>query len=286
MKTILVIDDNQDFREMLDYILSNEGYKVLVASDGKQGIAQARQERPDLILMDIMMPEHDGTEIAKYLRTIDKLASIPVVFLTGIVSNDHPEGGNVITINGHDFPMIPKIIDQSELLRRLNKFILKGDSNALRVLIIEDSPTDAHFIARSLEKSKRRAIEMNKATSLQSAEKCLKESPFDLMILDLGLPDSKKKDTLLWMLNQELPIVVITGDDDDATVGEAFRHGAQDYLVKGSFTDKEIIRCVLYAVERSVFKKELQFYKYNTERIIQDRLKEHLKMDKSVNPFN
>ncbi|MFH0754961.1 MAG: response regulator [Candidatus Omnitrophota bacterium] len=275
MKTILIIDDNQDFRDMVQYILKNEGYNVLAAADGKQGVLEARKEIPDLILMDVMMPGHGGQETAWYFKAIGKFSDIPIVFLTGVVSEDKPEGGNSITIEGNEYPMISKSVGKTELLRRINELLLKNDKSVLRVLVVEDSATDAHFIARSLEKSKRGPIKTQKAATLQEANKCLEESFFDVIVLDLGLPDSPKTNTLLWMIKQELPVIVITGDEDDATIGEAFRHGAQDYLVKGDFSDREIIRCVLFSIERNKFKNELYFYKKNIERIVQDRIKEH-----------
>ncbi len=80
-KTILIVDDEKDIIEMLKYNLEKEGYKVLTARDGKKALEQAKQ-LPDLILLDVMMPEMDGWEVCKYLKRDVKTAAIPVVFLT------------------------------------------------------------------------------------------------------------------------------------------------------------------------------------------------------------
>ena len=276
MKTILVIDDDLDFREMIRYVLSQEGFRVLVAPDGQQGVLEVKREKPDLILMDMMMPGHDGKETAGYLQSIGRFAGIPVVFLTGIVLPDKPEGSDTVDIEGQSYPMILKTVGREELVRRVKKYLVGADRKVLRVLLVEDSPTDAHLIARSLQKSARCCFEVHRVSMLQEAREYLKFNPVDVIVQDLALPDSAKKDTLLWMLRQELPVVVITGDEDEATVTEAFCHGAQDYLLKGDFSEREVVRCVMYAVERQMMKQENSLYKLNLERLVQERVREIL----------
>ena len=72
MKTILIIDDEDDIREILGYNLTKEGYKVLQASNGKDGIEMAQKNNPDLVLLDVMMPEMDGIEVCEQLRSDPK----------------------------------------------------------------------------------------------------------------------------------------------------------------------------------------------------------------------
>ncbi len=81
MKTILVVDDEQDIVRLLKYNLQKEGYAVLAARTGKQAIEQARQ-LPHLILLDVMMPEMDGLDVLKALRKDRTTAHIPIIFLT------------------------------------------------------------------------------------------------------------------------------------------------------------------------------------------------------------
>jgi DNA-binding response OmpR family regulator len=283
MKTILVIDDNQDFLEMVRYVLSQEGFRVFTASDGRQGVLQVHHERPDLILMDVMMPGHDGVETAGYLQAIGRFTGIPVVFLTGIVSEDGPEGGDTVRIDGREYPRIMKTVGQKELVLRVKGYLSDAQRKVLNVLVVEDSPTDAHLIVRSLEKSSRRTFNVARAASLHEAEEYCYANQVDVIVQDLALPDSQKKDTLLWMLKQQYPIVVITGDENEETVSEAFRHGAQDYLVKGDFSDREVVRCVMYAVERVMIRKELLLYKTNIERVVQERVNEILAAAKKIN---
>ncbi len=79
MNKILVVDDDKNLLEVLKYNLANEGYKVIVAEDGIRAIEAARQEKPDLVVLDIMMPGLDGLEVCRILR---KEMSVPILMLT------------------------------------------------------------------------------------------------------------------------------------------------------------------------------------------------------------
>jgi DNA-binding response OmpR family regulator len=81
-RKLLVIDDEQDLLDFLHKILTEEGYSVLTAPDGVQGISRARHEHPDLILLDLMMPQMDGWEVLRILKSLPETARTPVVVLT------------------------------------------------------------------------------------------------------------------------------------------------------------------------------------------------------------
>ncbi len=84
----LVIDDDPTISEMLAVVLGLEGYQVTVASDGHEGLAAARQQRPDVIVLDVMMPSLDGWAVADALREDPELRTIPIVFCTAKSSAD------------------------------------------------------------------------------------------------------------------------------------------------------------------------------------------------------
>ena len=79
---ILVVDDEPDILNLLDYNLKKAGFKVLSAKDGPEAIDTARLKKPDLILLDIMLPDMEGTEVLKRLKTYDATRHIPVIMLT------------------------------------------------------------------------------------------------------------------------------------------------------------------------------------------------------------
>ena len=80
--TILVIEDDKDIVELVRYNLEREGFRVLDAADGEQGLAAVIRQKPDLVLLDLMLPGVDGLEVCRRIRAHDELRSTPVVILT------------------------------------------------------------------------------------------------------------------------------------------------------------------------------------------------------------
>ncbi|MGD0676060.1 MAG: response regulator [Polyangiaceae bacterium] len=82
MKTILIVDDEYALVETLTELLQDEGYRVASAANGREGLAQVESERPDLVLVDFMMPIADGVEMIHRMRALDDARSTPVVMMT------------------------------------------------------------------------------------------------------------------------------------------------------------------------------------------------------------
>ncbi len=81
-KTILVVDDEKHIVRLVQINLERAGYKVITAQDGKEGLQKAQQEKPDLIVLDVMMPYMDGFEVLKHLKKDPETRNIPVIMLT------------------------------------------------------------------------------------------------------------------------------------------------------------------------------------------------------------
>src|SRR3989338_6573674 len=84
-KTILVADDEPDHLLMVESLLAERGYTVILASTGKEAVEKAVHFRPNLILLDILMPEMDGTEVATVLKSDPETQGIPIIFLTAVI---------------------------------------------------------------------------------------------------------------------------------------------------------------------------------------------------------
>lgn len=111
MKIILIIEDNDDIRENTCELLELEGYRVLAADNGKTGLILAKENKPDVILCDIMMPEADGYEVFNALKDDPDTSSIPFVFLTASVEKKAVETGFGMGAKGY----IQKPFDPQEL---------------------------------------------------------------------------------------------------------------------------------------------------------------------------
>ncbi len=82
-KKILIVDDEEDIQKLLKIRLEQEGFTVLIASDGEKGIKVAELEMPDLIILDIMMPKIDGYSCLKEIRRIQKTKDVPILMMSG-----------------------------------------------------------------------------------------------------------------------------------------------------------------------------------------------------------
>lgn len=114
-QTILVVDDEQDLLDLIEYNLRKEGFDVLRAEDGQEGIDMAREHAPDLILLDIMMPQMDGLEAVEIIRDDDELNHIPVIFLTA--RGDEKSEVEGLDKGGDDY--ITKPISTTKLISRI-----------------------------------------------------------------------------------------------------------------------------------------------------------------------
>jgi signal transduction histidine kinase len=130
---------------------------------------------------------------------------------------------------------------------------------ATRALLIEDNPDDACLLEEALNEAKDASIELVHVEQLNDAAKLLKEKAFDVILLDLSLPDSRGIETVLRMQSEApaVPIIVLTGLDDDNVALQAVRAGAQDYLVKGEINARSLVRAIRYASERKKSYEEL-----------------------------
>ncbi|MBF0129794.1 MAG: EAL domain-containing protein [Alphaproteobacteria bacterium] len=131
----------------------------------------------------------------------------------------------------------------------------------LRVLLVEDYPATARLIQTLLERGEPREFTVEIASSLAGVSRLLLRGgdPFDVVLLDLGLPDSSGVETLDQMLALDpgVPVIVLTGLDDESVALKAVQHGAQDFLIKGEFDSGQLKRSVRYAVERKRVFSEL-----------------------------
>jgi len=129
---------------------------------------------------------------------------------------------------------------------------MNQDGHHIRALVIEDSEADAALLQKMLEKTPDANFTTTRVGTLADALASLAVASFDVVLLDLGLPDSRGSETLtrLRQSQPDVPVVVLTGlDDEDAGIA-AVQKGAQDYLVKGSLAASMLGRSLRYAIER------------------------------------
>lgn len=129
---------------------------------------------------------------------------------------------------------------------------LRPMKTPLRVLMVEDDGGDADYIRELLSGEERAHFSLEQAGSLSEGVRRLQEERFDILLLDLGLPESQGLDTFMKCRDfaSEVPIVVLTGLSDEEVAMQAVQKGAQDYLVKGDIDGRLLTNSIYYAVER------------------------------------
>src|SRR6266404_5029818 len=133
--------------------------------------------------------------------------------------------------------------------------------NLNKVLLIEDNPGDALLLREALiDLGGALVLDLVHVGRLDDGLRRLRQEEFDAILLDLSLPDAHGLDTVARMqaAAPRLPIVVLTGLDDDAAALEAVRAGAQDYLVKGQIDGRLLVRALSYAIERKLTQEEIE----------------------------
>ncbi|MFN0121327.1 MAG: response regulator [Blastocatellia bacterium] len=127
-KKVLVVDDNDDIRDMLAVLLRMQGYRVVMATDGEEAVKIAGREEPDVILMDVMMPRLDGLEAARRIMQNPRMAAVPIIGLSAF-SDPLAENGEDNAFSWRAY--LRKPIDVDELERLLAR-ILSGEKKGLR----------------------------------------------------------------------------------------------------------------------------------------------------------
>ena len=141
MKTILVVDDEKDIVDLLKYNLKNEGYTVLTARNGKEALTQAEQ-KPQLIILDIMMPEYNGIEVLKRLKQNSATSNIPVIFLTAKGTDIDEVLG--LELGADDYIIkpvsIPKLLARVKNVLRKSEEPVKPPARQIDIGVIEIIP--------------------------------------------------------------------------------------------------------------------------------------------------
>ena len=117
MESVLIIDDEADIRDILAYNLKKEGFTVYTASNGKDGIEIARTSQPDIVILDVMMPEMDGLSFSEKVKEIN--SDIPIIILTANKFNDADE----FSKKHHVKEYLTKPFEMSSMMETIAKYI-------------------------------------------------------------------------------------------------------------------------------------------------------------------
>ena len=138
---ILVIEDEHDIRELISYNLENEGYDIIKSASGSEGIEQARKKLPNLILLDIMLPDIDGLEVCRKLKRDESTKDIPIIMLTAKSEDSDVISG--LELGAADY--ITKPFSPRVLIARLRSVLRRNtdaDENDKSIISVHDIRID------------------------------------------------------------------------------------------------------------------------------------------------
>jgi len=124
-KTILIVDDDPVIVRMLEKILERDGYNILKAYNGKDGLKIAKEKLPFLIVLDVLMPDESGMDIAKKLQDHPKTKGIPIVFLTITIPLEKDKGKEAVAVGSRTFRAMAKPMHTAKLLAIIRKEVNK-----------------------------------------------------------------------------------------------------------------------------------------------------------------
>ncbi|HSB61984.1 MAG TPA: response regulator, partial [Vicinamibacteria bacterium] len=232
--TVLVVDDDANARELLARGLEKEGFRVALAASGQEGLGLARELRPDLIALDVIMPGMDGWSVLRALKADRETADIPVVMVSML---DSKEMG--IALGASDYVLKP--IDRDRLASVLRKY--RCPNPPCPVLLVEDESDTREFLRRTLEQEGWVVCEApNGRVALDSVA----HNRPELILLDLMMPEMDGFEFLAELRKREgcaeIPVVVVTAKDLTAADRERLSGNVTRIFQKGAFTREELAR--------------------------------------------
>lgn len=249
-KKILIIEDDVFLGKVLNEKLLKAGYDVLLVGDGGEGLRQIGAQKPDLVLLDIMLPTKNGYEILEAKRQDPATASIPVI----IVSNS----GQPVEINralalGVDDYLVKAELDPDEVLAKVQLKLGSPDGNApvagegslagKKVLWVEDDAFLGAILAAKLTAEK---CALLYAKDGEAALKLLETDTPDIVLLDLVLPGISGFDVLEQIKKNDrtknVPVIILSNLAQESDLERAKKLGAFKHFVKASIDPVNIIR--------------------------------------------
>jgi CheY-like chemotaxis protein len=231
---VLVVDDDRNARELMRVMLAREGYDVITAASGREGLELARKFDPSVITLDAIMPGLDGWDYLKEIKADPETASIPVIMVTMV---DDAERGFALGASEY----LTKPVNRNQLKELLNRYCA-GDQ-IRDVLVVEDDPVGRDLLRDIFSGAGWRVTE---AENGSVAIECLTDLRPDLIMLDLLMPQMDGFE-FLERLRQfpdfaSVPVVVLTAADLTPEDHRRLNGGVQQVIQKNGLKRRDLLR--------------------------------------------
>jgi PAS domain S-box-containing protein len=222
-KTVLVVDDEANIRLFIKHELTAKGHNVIEAAGGKEAVEMARKCHPDLITLDIMMPDLNGFDVTAVLKNDPQTEAIPILIITVVEDMQ-----KAFRLGANDY--LTKPISLDLLLRKVNN-LLSGKQK--KILCVDDEPSILKSMEYELGKCGYNTVG---CTTGSQALKSIADVLPDLVILDINMPEMNGIEVIQSLKSNprtiNLPIVIMTGIDIDEVRVKALSMGVNDCINK------------------------------------------------------
>jgi PAS domain S-box-containing protein len=241
-RTVLVIDDDPEAREIVERFLRKDGFEVATAGSGEEGLHLAHKLRPAAITLDVMMPDMDGWSVLRALKADPVLHHIPVVMLTMV--DDKTKG---YSLGATDY--LTKPVDRDQLHNALARYYTPGEPCS--VLLVEDDQPTREMMARTLEKSEWSVSEAGNGR--EALDRLAQEKP-RLILLDLMMPVMDGFEFLLEMRAnaewQNIPVIVLTAKDLTEEDRRLLSGRVEQIVEKGARAHEQVVDLIHQVVDQ------------------------------------
>jgi signal transduction histidine kinase/DNA-binding response OmpR family regulator len=231
--TVLVVDDEATARELVARFLTRNGYRVLLASGGEEALALAREHSPDVITLDVIMPEVDGWAVLGRLKSDPRVADIPVILMT--IADDQNLG---FALGAAEY--LTKPIDWNRLELVLRKY--RAEEVSPSALVVDDSAVTREMLRRGLEREGWSVVE---AENGRVALERVAEHVPQLILLDLMMPEMDGFEVADALRRNEawrdVPVLVVTSKSLDVDERRRLEGSVARVFQKGSFSREDIL---------------------------------------------
>jgi PAS domain S-box-containing protein len=242
--TVLIVDDEKATHDLLERELAGAGYHLLHAAGGREGLKLAKQARPDVITLDIVMPDLDGWSVLKALKADPELCDIPVVLVT--IMRDRDLG---FALGAADY--LTKPLDREMLMRAVGRHV-HGDSRT-QVLVVDDDPKTRDMLRRTLQKA---GCTVAEAANGSEAIEALERATPGLVLLDLMMPGMDGFEVLERLQGEEtwreVPVIIVTAKDLSREDVERLNGRVVKVLQKGAYQRRDLVRDIQAMIARQV----------------------------------
>src|SRR5262249_16531941 len=241
---IQVVDGDPEIRRLLRMYLEDEGFHVTMANTAEEGLKSARQLRPDVIILDVLLPDQDGFHLLQTLKADPATASTPVLILS--IIKERLKG---LDLGAADYLIKP--VGHSLLRASLHRILgRKGPSKT--VLIVDDEEDTLHLLSDRLHEAGFQTIEA--CSGREAIEKAHNNHP-DLILLDIMMPEVTGWDVMEKLKETQetasIPVVVLSAAVAEADLQRGYQMGIKQYVTK-PFKIRELI----HQIRRVVQEKE------------------------------